>query len=37
VEDIFKVFLFEKELQLEMTVGRIDPERRERLLALTWR
>ena len=35
VEDMFKIFLFEKELQLEVAVGRMDPERREKMLALT--
>ena len=32
---MFKIFLFEKELQLEVAVGRMDPERREKMLALT--
>ena len=35
VEDMFKVFLFEKELQMEVAVGRMDPQRREKFLALT--
>ena len=35
VEEMFKVFLFEKELQMEVAVGRMDPERREKFLALT--
>ena len=32
---MFKIFLFEKELQLEVAVGRMDLERREKMLALT--
>jgi hypothetical protein len=35
MEVVFKVLLFEEELQMEVAVGRMDPERREKFLALT--